>query len=487
MRRPQFTTRSYVKMNMHSKTWRYLKPFVDVCLIAAAFALAYYIRYEMQWFREVEPAYRVPFSVYLPSIAGLSAITLVTLWIEGAYRYQRDRRFSEEFFIVFRSGLIGITATIFIVFLAYPGYYSRLIFAYAGVAMVLLLGISRAIERATIIRQHKRGIGVTRVVLVGAGEVAHSLLRTIYARPELGYQVIGFLDDDPQRSQTPIGRFNALGTTDLLETVIKSTHVDEVVITLPWNAHHKITAMIDLCQRLSIPVRIVPDLYQMTLSRVALENLNGIPLLSIREPTLKDWQILLKRVLDVVMSIGVLVLTSPVLLVTAIAIKLDSKGPVIFRQERVGKDSRTFNLFKFRSMFVGAEREVLNLQQQNEASGPLFKMRSDPRCTRVGRIIRRLSIDELPQFWNVLKGEMSVIGPRPALPSEVAQYQMWHLRRLEVAPGITGLWQVSGRSDLTFDEMVLLDVYYIENWSPALDLDILLRTLPTVIMGSGAY
>jgi len=263
--------------------------------------------------------------------------------------------------------------------------------------------------------------------------------------------------------------------------------VGEVIITLPWSAHSKTVRMIELCNHYEVLVRVVPDLYQMSLSRVAMDTLNGIPLITLKQPSLREWQSVLKRIMDVAMSVLVLGISLPIMLLTALAIRLDSPGPIFFRQQRVGQDGELFDLIKFRSMYEDAEQRVQELKDQNEASGPLFKMRNDPRRTRVGAFIRRVSIDELPQFWNVLKGEMSVVGPRPALPSEVAMYEPWHLQRLEIAPGITGLWQVSGRSDLTFDEMVLLDVYYIENWSLATDLVILAKTIPTVLMGSGAY
>ncbi len=225
----------------------------------------------------------------------------------------------------------------------------------------------------------------------------------------------------------------------------------------------------------------------MTLSRVVVDNLDGIPLLSVRELSLREWQVALKRALDVVVAgLGVLLL-SPVLLLTALAIRLDSPGPVIFRQTRVGRGGQEFTCLKFRTMCVDAEARLAELKRQNEANGPWFKMRHDPRSTRVRRLLRRTSLDELPKLWNVLRGEMSLIGPRPNLPSEVQAYEPWHYRRLEITPGMTGLWQVSGRSELSFDEMVLLDVYYIENWSPILDLHILLKTIPTVLLGSGAY
>jgi len=350
-----------------------------------------------------------------------------------------------------------------------------------------VIGTSRIIERQIVNLRHKRGLGVERVLIVGAGEVARSLMRTIVARPELGYKIVGFVDDDPRKSQTDIGRYPALGITDSLLEVLSQNEVDEVIITLPWVSYRKIMRLMSQCEQANIRVRIVPDLFQMAFSRVAVENLNGIPLLGTREPVLRDWQVLLKRVMDVLIASLVLVVFSPVLLIIAVAIRLDSPGPAIFKQRRVGRNGIEFTCFKFRSMFCDAESRVALLREQNEATGPLFKMRNDPRRTRVGRILRRFSLDELPQFWNVLRGEMSTIGPRPALPAEVKEYAPWHHRRLEVPPGVTGLWQVSGRSDLTFDEMVLLDVYYIENWSPFLDLRILLKTIPTAILGSGAY
>jgi len=196
---------------------------------------------------------------------------------------------------------------------------------------------------------------------------------------------------------------------------------------------------------------------------------------------------LAKRGVDILLSLFVLGLVSPLMILIAVAIKLDSEGPILYRQQRVGKGGRLFQLHKFRSMAADADDRRGELCDLNEADGPVFKIRGDPRCTPVGRLLRRFSLDELPQFFDVLKGDMSVIGPRPALPEEVEQYKPWHRRRLEVAPGITGLWQVSGRSDLPFDEMVLLDIYYAEQWSLDLDFKILMRTIPAVVFGDGAY
>ena len=251
--------------------------------------------------------------------------------------------------------------------------------------------------------------------------------------------------------------------------------------------HRKILSIIAQCERRNVTARIVPDIFQMSLSRVEIDDLNGIPLIGIREISFSRWGLMLKRAIDETFAAIGLIILSPVLVAVAVAIKLDSPGPILFRQVRVGKNGRHFVLHKFRSMRVGAEQEQEKLAGLNEATGPLFKIRDDPRLTRVGKFIRRTSLDELPQLYNVLRGEMSLVGPRPPLPKEVEQYQEWHKKRLEIAPGLTGLWQVSGRSELTFDEMVLLDIYYIENWSPILDTSITLRTIPRVLFGDGAY
>jgi exopolysaccharide biosynthesis polyprenyl glycosylphosphotransferase len=210
-------------------------------------------------------------------------------------------------------------------------------------------------------------------------------------------------------------------------------------------------------------------------------------MIGVKEVRISGLNQLIKRAIDVVFSTLILILAAPLMALVALMIKMDSPGPAIFAQERVGKMGRRFMVYKFRSMVEDAEAKRQTLEALNEADGPLFKIKEDPRTTRLGRQLRRFSVDELPQFYNVLRGEMSLIGPRPGLPSEVEEYQEWHKRRLEVPPGITGLWQVSGRSELTFDEMALLDIYYVENWSPALDVKILLQTIPRVIFGNGAY
>jgi exopolysaccharide biosynthesis polyprenyl glycosylphosphotransferase len=263
--------------------------------------------------------------------------------------------------------------------------------------------------------------------------------------------------------------------------------VDEVIITLPWTYHRRILSLLRECERRNVAARIVPDLFQLSLRQVAVSDLGGVPLIGVQEIAFSRTALLVKRAMDVILALLMILLGLPVIVLIALAIKLDSPGPILFRQDRVGKNGRPFRIYKFRSMRVGAEEEQEDLLAMNEADGPLFKIRNDPRLTRVGRFLRRTSLDELPQLINVLQGQMSLVGPRPAIAYEVEQYQPWHRQRLSVHPGMTGLWQVSGRSELTFDEGVLLDIYYIEHWSPWLDLTILLRTVPKVFIGDGAY
>ncbi len=460
----------------------------DVLLINLAVAVAYWVRYDLQWFAAVDEAYFVPYKAFLPISLALTVLLLGIYKLSGVYNQPRGASWFEEVYHVLTGTATGIILMVFvIVFFFRPFLYSRLMFFYAGVLIPILLGFSRLGKRLVRNRLRKKGLGVDRLLIVGAGEIGRTVMRNIVAQPSLGYHVVGFVDDDPEKGNTDIGRFKALGGTANIPRLIKELAIDEVIITLPWMYHRKIVSIIAQCEREQVRVRIVPDVFQMTMSHMQVENLGGVPMIGVREVSIGSSQLLVKRIADIVVSLTGLILLLPLFVVIAVAIKLDSPGPVIFRQIRVGKNERLFSCFKFRSMRHGADEEKNNLLDQNEATGPLFKIRDDPRVTRVGRFLRRSSLDELPQLFNILMGHMSLVGPRPALPSEVQRYQPWHKRRLEVAPGLTGLWQVSGRSELTFDEQVLLDLYYIENWSPLLDLQILLRTVPKVILGEGAY
>ncbi len=459
----------------------------DAVLINAAFRIAYWLRYDLQLFRSVDPANNVPYSAYLPLVILQTIVLLLAMRREGAYDLRRTRPLFDELYGVLNATTTAIMLVIVFVFFYRSLFYSRIIFVYAGILILILVGTARLVRRMILARLRQAGEGIDRLLIVGAGEVGRAVMRNIIAQPELGYQIVGFLDDDPAKSHTDIGPIKALGTTEVLAHVIQTHAINQVIITLPWQYHRKTMRLVLEAEEAGARARVVPDLFQLSLGGVDVETINGIPLISIKPTALTGWNLVIKRALDLSLSILIVLLTAPLWLLIALAIKLDSPGPVFFKQERAGKGRKPFMVYKFRSMYVGAEAQQQALAAHNEASGPLFKMRDDPRRTRVGRFLRRTSLDELPQFINVIRGEMSIVGPRPALFSEVAQYQEWQRKRLEIQPGITGLWQVSGRSDLSFDEMVMLDIYYGENWSLGADIRIMLRTIPQILFGDGAY
>lgn len=463
-----------------------LQGLADALLINLSFFIAYLLRYDLQWPKMVVPENWVPYAVFKPVALVLTLMLLIMFVLEGVYRQKQGRSWLDEVNAVFSGTATGIVIMMAVTY-TIQFYYSRFIFLMVGAVIVVILSLERLLLRVAQAELRKRGRGIRQVIIVGAGEVGRSVMRSIVARPELGYRVIGFVDDNPDKGRSNIGRFKALGGLENLPRIVSQEAVDQVIITLPWMYHRKILGIVHQCERHDVRASIVPDLFQLSLSHVDMEDLGGVPLLSLRESHVSGWLWWVKRALDFSVALTGLVILSPILLLISVALKIDSPGPVIFSQTRIGKDGRPFTCYKFRTMHVGADREKAKLADLNEAEGPLFKIKDDPRQTAVGRVLRRISLDELPQLYNILKGEMSLVGPRPPVPEEVSQYMEWHKKRLETWPGLTGLWQVSGRSNLTFDEMCLLDIYYIENWSPSLDVKIFLQTIPSVLLGDGAY
>lgn len=475
-------------MRRDVRSWMpWLTLIIDVVLINVAFLIAYWLRYDLQLFRSVDPANNVPYSVYLPMMALLTALLGLFNRREGAYDVRKGRPFFDDLYGLINATTTAIMLMVVLVFFYRRLFYSRIIFIYAGILIIFLLGLTRLVRNMVLTRMRALGQGVDRVLIIGAGEVGRTVMRNLIAQPELGYRVVGFLDDDPAKSNADIGPIRALGTLDTLPQAIQENDINQVIITLPWQYHRKVIRLVTEAEQSGVRARVVPDLFQLSLGGVDVEAVNGIPLISVKESALIGFNSTLKRIVDVTIAGFAMVLISPVWALIALAIRLDSPGPILFRQERIGLRGKPFTVLKFRSMHINAEEQLDKLREHNEAVGPLFKMKDDPRRTRVGRFIRRTSLDELPQFINVLRGDMSMVGPRPGLASEVAQYQDWHRKRLAVLPGITGLWQVSGRSELTFDEMVMLDIYYAENWSLGMDLRIMARTVPQLIFGDGAY
>ncbi|MGC8873002.1 MAG: sugar transferase [Chloroflexia bacterium] len=454
----------------------------------AGFALAYWLRYELQLGRAVLEIHYLPFRSFYWIGVTLVGILLVLLESRGFYRLSRGASWLETLSRIADSTTLAV-AILVVVLYATRTYYTRLLYVYAWLTIIVTVALGRALIGRLQRWLWRHGIGVERVVVVGGGSAGKRVMESIQSRPELGYFLVGYMDtQEQQEGEANNGEtFRYLGRPEDLSLVLEPCRIDEVIIALPPSEHRLSLEVANQCRQEGVDFRITPDIFEMSFDRVDVAELAGIPLIGLKEVAIRGWNLVLKRTLDIVLSLVVLAFGWPLFPIIALAIKLDSPGPVLFRQRRIGRRGRPFTLLKFRTMHSNAEAEQERLAPLNEATGPLFKIRDDPRVTRVGRILRRTSLDELPQVFNILAGEMSWVGPRPGTPAEVAQYEPWHRKRLEVLPGLTGFWQVSGRSDLTFDEMVRLDLYYIENWNLWLDLVILLRTIPAVISGRGAY
>lgn len=467
---------------------KWLFPLLDAVLVFIAFWLAFILRYELQIIRPIFDPGQRNFIAYVPFAIIYAFLLYLTYQGNGLYRNIRGRAWMEEVSII-TNGVTNATVVLLaLFFILQPLVTSRLMLIYVAGLTVILLSLSRLIRLWVLSYLRGKGIGIQRVLIIGMDEVGQSVLRTMLAREELGYRPVGFLDDDDQRSRHSIGRVKGLGKIDNLEAVIRAHRIDLVVSTLRWNDHNRILQIVQVAQQMNVEIRVVPDVFQLNLRQVQVENLNGIPLLGVGgNRDFVGTNRFIKRALD----IGLIVLASPIILplfvLVAVAIKIEGKGPIFYKQRRVGENGRLFDMIKFRSMIPNADKLHAEIVKQAGEDPRHPKIKDDPRITRLGRLIRRLSLDELPNIVNVLRGQMSLVGPRPPTPEEVALYENWHMQRLKIIPGITGLWQISGRSDVPFEEMCLLDIYYIENWSLKLDLQILLMTLPRVLLRRGAY
>jgi len=322
-----------------------------------------------------------------------------------------------------------------------------------------------------------------RAVLVGEGERLVSLRRALgLGRSGIDYEFVGVVSRDGEATGLPV-----LGRPEELRRVLETHELDELIVSATDLEEEELLDLVDEAHRHAVKVRIAPTTADVLTKRAEYVPGQGVPLFELRPPVVVGLDWALKRAFDLVVSAALVVFALPFWALIALAVKLDSPGPVFYRDRRIGLGEREFGMFKFRSMYVDAAERQAALEAANEASGPLFKIKDDPRVTRVGRILRRYSIDELPQVLNVLRGEMSLVGPRPLPLRDFVQLEDWHRKRYLVLPGMTGLWQVSGRIELSFDDLVRLDFYYLENWSIWLDISILAKTLPAVLARRGAY
>jgi len=418
----------------------------------------------------------------------LTPFWIAALWAFGLYR-EPGRSIGGMNLSESLSGLTALTAAswlllIAMVFVSGASTPVATLIAFWMLA-VFLVPAARWLSRVTV---WSRSAFEERVLIIGAGEVGHTLAAKIGKHAEYRMKLVGFLDDgEPRRNGNGGVHLSVIGALGDLHRIVAEEHIDRVIVAFSRARHNDFLRVVRACDDSGVRVNIVPRLFEVVSSRALVDDVEGIPLLDVAHVELSRFNMAVKRVFDLTVGGVLCVFILPLIAVLGLLIKLDSRGPVFYRQARMGRDGRPFMIFKLRSMRVGADGQRWDLTDENDYDGPMFKMKRDPRVTRIGDWLRRWSFDELPQILNVMKGEMSLVGPRPLWVEEARQCRGWTQKRLDITPGITGLWQVLGRSDIPFDEMVKLDYMYVTGWSLSWDLKLLLQTLPAVVHKRGAY
>ena len=467
--------RSRGKSLARSLTFQLTYASIDAFLVCAIGGL-------LLWALTVWPG-RQPFSgphgqPYVGIFLLYAALVVLGCGTQDLYRTPRDRSVLDESLMVTKA--VGLATVLLVLFIFTSGYKdaSRAILVSAGALNVVALSAWRYFKRQIILRRTIAGIGVSRVLIVGVGRLGLALDDLLRKNPHLGYSVCGFIDENPSSNS------RVLGTPSDLRHLALTRFVDELFITLPSD-RAVVKAMLLEAHQLRLGSKIVPDLYDGLGWSAPLHMLGGFPIMDLNWQPIPVVGLLIKRTLDILISSLALIIVAPFLALLAVLIRVDSEGQVLYVADRVGLKGKTFRCLKLRTMVSDADLQKAKLRSENERVGPFFKMENDPRITRVGRWLRRYSLDELPQLWNVLRGEMSLVGPRPHPVDDYQRYSIEHLRRLDVSPGLTGLWQVTSRSDPSFETNMALDLEYIEKWSLGLDLAILVKTIPAVLRAEG--
>ena len=462
----------------------------DVAMLGVASALATMIRFgqlrHVQVLAELGPTF-----TFVDLSLLISAIWVLALGLERLYDVDRVFWGTGEYKRVARALSLGVVVFIVATYaLKLPGL-SRAWTLLAWGFAILFVVIGRAVVRMAVVSARRHGLLLRPTLIAGFNQESADIIRALRANRSSGMVPLGCLAsehaDYPLHDYCSDLDMPCLGDVESIGKVLDRNNIDTVVISSTAYDRDVLARLIDSLRDRDVDIQMSSGLLDVITSRVQIREVSGIPLITLRAVSFSADKRFVKRTFDLLVGAVGLVVGIPLWALIALAIKLDSRGPVFYRQLRVGRGGSVFGMYKFRSMGDGAETHLGELRERNEATGPLFKMHDDPRVTRVGRFLRRLSLDEFPQLLNVMRGEMSLVGPRPPLPGEVDTYTDYHRRRLEVLPGMTGLWQVSGRSALTFDDMVRLDLLYIENWSVGFDMALIARTVPAVFAREGAY
>jgi Undecaprenyl-phosphate glucose phosphotransferase len=463
----------------------------DAVIGMTAFVLAYLLRFESGLIPVTKG--HPPFSQYVQILPFIGALVPIAFHLQGIYRLRRGRSRVDDFFAVFVGSILAVVLGVFGT-LYFETYYvrdelkdrgvyeiSQLVWGLFLVLNVTLTYASRELVREALERRWRAGIGLKRVLIAGAGELGRQVADRVLEHRELGYKIAGFVDDRAVGDHLGYRGLPLLGTLAEAHEIVQREKVDQIYIALPLEEHVKMLSLIEGANRECVDVKVVPDLLQVVALRARLEDLDGLPIININDVPLQGFNSVLKRMIDFAISaVALVVLGIPFALISTL-IRITSPGPVFYRQERMGLDGQPFLVYKFRSMLHDAERET----------GPVWTRENDPRRTPIGKLLRRFSIDELPQLWNVLKGDMSLVGPRPERPFFVEQFKQrfpQYMLRHKVKSGMTGWAQVNGwRGNTSIEKRIEYDLYYIENWSVALDIKIMWLTVVKGLFHKHAY
>lgn len=465
-----------------------LMKFADAVVISLSICIAYFITAFVR--ERLGLIFWESFSTFIQAYFWL-AILAVLIWVSTMSYYRvydnfRIKPFPETMWNVVLTGGISVIFLGSATFLMKMQVASRSYIAVFIITGVVLMGMEKAVLSKIVHMILRSGYNLINILIVGTGQRAQHLIEAVKAHSDWGMQIVGLVDDDPKLLGKQIMGYPVIGRIRDIPRILHNTIIDRVMFVVPRMWLNRIEEAIRHCEIEGISTAVCVDLYRPKLAKMRMSDFAGIPLIMFQTSMAKEWQLFFKRTTDWIISFVAVLILLPVFIFAVIGVKLSSRGPILFRQTRCGLNGRKFSLYKFRSMYVGAEMRKKELERQNIMGGPVFKMKRDPRVTRFGRFMRRFSIDELPQLFNVLRGDMSLVGPRPPIPDEVDMYETWHRRRLSMKPGLTCIWQVSGRNKVDFEHWMDMDLQYIDKFSLWLDFTILVRTVFVVLTGYGA-
>ena len=459
--------------------FRRLSLLADLCVVTVCFFAGYALR------DRIKDIYPLHYYLWLLPLFLLIWGGLLSYF--GMYRTFRTKTIPDILLDIVQTAFLGFGLTSSVIYILKIEYISRtlIIISFLFIWVILSAEKLALVVFFRFIRRH--GYNYKHLLVVGTGKRAQDFLGLVKEHAEWGLRIVGLIDEDPARIGEVLKGHKVIGSFKDVPDIIHGNPIDEVVFVVPRASIGKIEALMQFCEVVGITVSVATDYFELKFAKARQTDLHGFPLLTFESVPRDIWGLFLKRLFDIVFSAAALIVLSPAFAGIAIAIKATSRGPVLFRQERLSLNGRKFTLLKFRTMVADAEAKLAGLQSKNEMRGPAFKLENDPRVTKLGRFLRKSSLDELPQLWNVFKGNMSIVGPRPPIPSEVNQYDPWQRRRLSMRPGLTCLWQVMGRNRITdFNEWAKLDLEYIDNWSIWFDLKIFFKTIPVVLLAKGA-